>query len=102
MRKTHYKYNEYYGELITYDTFVENGYGYAQWHGYETEKFVKLLEENGVINILFDLNRDDNADTLFFEITDKTNVKKLMLLIVKEKPDEFSEESNNCFRMWFD
>ena len=52
---------------------------------------------------MFDIE-DDNTwtATMFFETDENTDFKKLMLLIVGYHPDEFTEETPNHFRLWFD
>lgn len=50
----------------------------------------------------FDVDTDGGSDTLFFETDQDTNYPELMVLITKLRPDEFDQQTPNCFRMWFD
>ncbi len=69
----------------------------------ETNEFLQKLLYLGVLEAYFDIEDNENHScTLFFEIGKNTNLKDLMILIAKQRPHEFSEESENCFRMWFD
>ena len=99
MRNESEKYGTYYGELTPYNS--EHYYGY--WDLSETQDFVENIKEAGVTEVLLDIeDGDDNSSTMFFETNDKTDFKELILMIVAIRPDEFSEESENHFRMWFD
>ena len=90
------KYGTYYGKLVPY-----NGQCYSYWSDKETENFVENIMAAGVTEVLLDIE-DEVSSTMFFETTDKTDFKELMLMIVNARPHEFSEETENHFRMWFD
>jgi hypothetical protein len=103
-------YGTYFGELKTFEEMqfeTNENFSYAAFSGSEptekTEEFVKSLRSVGVEEILFDVeDLNDYSDTLFFRSGEKTDLKALMLIIVPMRPHEFSEESPNHFRMWFD
>jgi len=98
------KYGKYYGELVEFDYISHMTY--SDWSERETSLFCENLEECGVTEILFDVENGENENeystTLYIETTDKTDYKKLMMLILSKYPDEFSEETNNHFRFWVD
>ena len=102
----HKGFGTYYGDLLTYKQALietEEEFTYSNWSFEATEEFVKDLLEAGVEEILFDLDDDnDYADTVFFKTNEKTDFKSLLSIITAKRPDEFSEESNHHFRMWFD
>lgn len=41
-------------------------------------------------------------DTIFFTINEKTDMKKLLIWLSKNRPDEFWETELNTFRAWWD
>lgn len=95
------KYGTYYGEIV-YEKDLPENFTIKDIDN-ETDDFLEQLNEIGVKNIAFDIeNENDYSDTIFFEVDDYTDMNRLLVLITKYRPHEFSEESNNCFRMWFD
>ena len=97
------KYGEYYGELVNISSVEDLGFELSYFSLEESRGLVESLYSFGVIDIYFDVNKEENySDTLFFETSDKTDYKGLMIFLVDFRPHEFSEESNNCFRAWFD
>lgn len=99
MSKRSRKYGAYYGELIE----ANDNIIYCDWDEESTQGLIKDLKECGVTEILFDVEDDnDYSDTVFFETTENTDFKKLLLTIINCRPDEFSEETPHHFRMWFD
>ena len=99
MGNKHEQYGTYYGEL---ENFEDNDN--LQFADTNTEDLVNKMKECGVIEILLDVedDNDDYSDTLFFKTDENTDFKSLIVLIVNTRPDEFSEESDHHFRMWFD
>jgi asparagine synthetase A len=98
----HNKYGTIYGELMSGDEMLAKGIPYNDWEIEETEKYIESLNEAGVINIVFDVEDDTFSSSMFFEIDKNTDLKKILLLITDKHPSEFGEETDNCFRMWFD
>ena len=92
------KYGIYYGELVEFD--YTTGMIFSDWGERYTSMFCEQLDECGVTEILFDIEKDVPTRSLYFETTEKTNYKKLMLEVFSKHPSEFSEETNNHFRMW--
>jgi hypothetical protein len=93
------KYGTYYGEL----SIPNDDFSYHDWDPQETILFMIKLLNCGVTEVLLDVELTDNcSDTMFFETTETTNFKDLMLIITNERPHEFTEETPNHFRMWFD
>lgn len=93
------KYGAYYGELHDFKDnklIVYNG-----WRN--TSEEVEKLYKNGVKEVLFDMEGDDDhSSTMFFETSGTTDFKQLMVLIANFSPDEFSEVTPNHYRMRFD
>ena len=106
MYNTHPAYGTYFGNLVTYEKALEltdENFTYANFHFNETSDLVETLKTLGVEEILFDLEGgEDRADVVFFKTGDKTLYRELMVYICGERPDEFSQESPDHFRMWFD
>jgi hypothetical protein len=106
MYNTHPAYGTYFGDLVTYEQALEltgENFTYVNFHHNETRDLVETLQILGVEEILFDLEGgEDRADVVFFKTGDKTLYRELMVYICGERPDEFSQESPNHFRMWFD
>lgn len=103
MFKKSKKYGTYFGKLVSSDKVNEDFHYNYNWEQYDTEKIIKKFKECGVTEILFDIEDDeDHSDTMFFETNENTDFKKLMVYIVDCRPDEFSEETEHHFRMWFD
>lgn len=99
------KYGNYYGELIKFkiknDEVIPDNIKYHCFNN--TTEFIKSLFNCGCTEVVLDVDDDnDYSSTLFFETDDKTNFQELMVIIVPMRPDEFSEETPNHFRMWFD
>jgi len=95
------KYGTYYGELINGNEISED----FHYLDYPAQECVDALKELGVKEIFFDYDKDEQdewADTMFFEVDKNTNMNDLLVYIAGMRPEEFSEESPNCFRMWFD
>lgn len=98
------KYGSYYGELIDYNVILEQEMPFS-WRDYDDIRTFELIEKLkgcGVTEVVFDVEDEDYSDTLFFSTNENTDFKSLLLIIGNIRPDEFSEESDGCYRMWFD
>lgn len=100
MSKKSEKYGVYYGEIVNYkdnNNILFNGFD-------KTPKIMDKLYSYGVLEIYFDFEDgyDNYSSTLFFETDKNTDFKSLMVYIINLRPDEFTEETTNHFRMWFD
>ncbi len=95
--KTNKKYGTYYNILKEYNENISFG----DYYGKALSELVVNLLNIEVLEILFDCN-DNYADTMFIKTDYTTDYKELMKIIVKLRPNEFSEESPNHFRIWFD
>jgi biopolymer transport protein ExbD len=93
----HKKYDNYYGELKEYNEELS----FDDYYDDELKKLVKNITKAGVKEILFDCN-DRFADTMFIKTDESTDYKELMKILMQLRPHEFSEESKNHFRIWFD
>lgn len=103
MSKTHEGYGTYYGNLVTLEQAQEISDRFSFADVTDTEDFVNTLKFLGVKEILFDLEDDcDYSDTIFFKTDAETHFKELMVFICSHRPDEFSQETADHFRMWFD
>jgi hypothetical protein len=113
MANKHLFYGNYYGELLSIeniinridedeeDEFIE--FSFNDLRSSEIEDMIKNLKSYGVVEVLFDVEKlNDHSDTMFFKTDENTDYKKLMIYLIEFRPDEFSEESNNHFRLWFD
>lgn len=99
MRNISAEYGSYYGKLLEYDNHII----YSDWTDSQTEEFIEKLMNAGVVKVFLDVeNGDDYSSTMFFETTDNTDFRELMVLIANIRPHEFSEETPHHFRMWFD
>ena len=93
------KYGTYYGELVPYNEELS----YNDWGTNDTEIFIENIKAAGVTEVVLDIeDGNDYSSTMFFETNEKTDFKELMLMIAAVRPHEFSEETENHFRMWFD
>jgi len=101
MNKKSEKYGIYFGELIGPSNLSEDFY-YGE--DYTAAEVVNRLNAHNLSEIVFDVenDRDNYADTLFFEVNENTDMVGLMVSIVNMRPHEFEQTSENCFRMWFD
>lgn len=104
MAKYDEKYGKYYGELIC-PTKLEEGYKY-EFSDRDIDVLKDIynpLTELKVVDILLDIKEDQTwFDTLYFTITEETDMKRLLLLVVYMRFDEFDEISENTFRCWVD
>lgn len=98
----------FYGKLITFEEFASDEnedmeFGSNKWQGrYEPIEKMQEMMDLGLAEIMLDLD-DHGIDTMFFRIDENTKLKDLMLFIFNEiNPDEFSETSENWFRIWWD
>jgi len=95
------KYGDYYGELVEFD--YTTSMNILDWSSRDTAIFCTLLVNFGVSEILFDMeSKKDYTCTVYIETTEKTDYKSLMMLIFSKHPSEFSEETTNHFRLWFE
>ena len=101
MIKQHEHYGAYYGNLVNSDE-LNYGFVYAGLDENETETMISSMKDAGVVDIWFDIEDEYWSDTMFFQTDENTDLKKLMLIVTNIGPNEFSEESDNHFRMWFD
>lgn len=102
MYNTHENYGTYFGELKTIEE--DEIVFYSPVGDREaTEEFVEDLINLGVEEVLFDVeDLDDHSDTCFFKTGERTDWQNLMTFVAEKRPNEFSRESDNHFRMWFD
>lgn len=97
MSNTHEKYGTYYGKLVNVEDDED-----LRFAGTSPELFEEM-KSMGVKQIFLDQEGDEKyVDTMFFETDKNTDFKSLMCLLINEHPDEFSEESEHHFRVWFD
>jgi hypothetical protein len=99
MSKQHERFGNYYGVMTPWNPSLH----FANMDLQETETFMKSLKDVGVVEIYLDIDDDNDwSSTLYFTTDENTDYKTLMVIITKQRPDEFSEESSCAFRMWFD
>lgn len=102
MSSNHPKYGNYYGVLVAPVRGTQ--YGVASYNEEKSAALIEALMDAGCTEILIDADSETDVygSTIYFEIGPQTNVKRVFLELHKYGPDELSEESENCFRAWWD
>lgn len=104
MSKHSDKFGTYYGEIVevTPEQY-ENGDTDLLWNdNVETADVIAELHAAGTTTFMDVEDGDDYSATLFIVGSIGTDWKAVMLTLMRYRPDEFSEESENVFRAWFD
>jgi len=65
-------------------------------------KIVKALYKAGALRVECEPQNEFTTDTLYVTIDPKRITKELLELFVNLDPDEFDEEEENVYRLWWD